>query len=116
MPLILHHFIKCHWGPCYMSLHKHAIVPHLDDALVLDYVLRTDVVIDCDGTRSGTLVGPGDPEERHQHVAELGGTGTSPKMYDELYHFLGEVESPEIKRYLVETFGDRFGQRSGRFG
>lgn len=29
MPFILHHFISCGWGPCYLTLHSKVLIPHL---------------------------------------------------------------------------------------
>jgi hypothetical protein len=86
MPFLLYHFISCGWGPCYMSLYNHVIVPHLDSVEVLDYVLRSRVVTD--------------PAVSDQQ----------PKMYGELYEFLMQVESKPIHQYLFSQFGSRYAQ------
>ncbi len=44
MPHILHHFIECTWGGCYNALYLNVIVPHLDSADVVDYVLRSSAI------------------------------------------------------------------------
>jgi hypothetical protein len=84
MPFLLFHFISCGWGACYHSLFEHVIVPHLDSVEILDYVLRSRVVID-------------------PTVSEH-----EPKMYGELYDYLVRVESKFIRLYLSSQFGGRY--------
>ena len=79
MPQILHHFIECYWAPCYLSIYKNVVVPHLNNPGVLDYILKTDVI----------------------HTAPdsiIGATGAT--IYLELLHYLQKVESNVIKTYL----------------
>jgi hypothetical protein len=87
MPFILYHYIECAWGPCYSSLFANVIRPHLESVEVLEYVLRSPVVRDDTG----------------QHTLQDG-----PKMYRELYDQLSRVRSPDIRRYLADTFGSRY--------
>ena len=83
MPHILHHFIECTWGACYNALYSNVIVPHLDSADVLDYVLRSSAI------HSGTDV-------------ETGTTGA--RIYAELRRRLNGVQSAKIRQYLSENF------------
>jgi hypothetical protein len=89
MPSILHHFIGCGWGPCYMSLYKNVIVPYLEAPQVLDYVLRSDVVKDPDAAVTNGI--------------------SEPKMCGDLYAHLKRVRSPDVQVYLRSHFGTRFG-------
>jgi hypothetical protein len=93
MPFIVHHFIACTWGACYMSLFRNAIVPHLDTVEVLEYVLRSSVVVDDTA----------DVQSR-----------PPVKMYAELYRYLGQVESPAVREYLISQFEASHGRGRDR--
>ena len=84
MPFILYHFIECTWGACYNSIYFNLLVPHLDSAVVLDYVLRSPVV---------------------NGISEVVDGLSRPKIYGELSSRLFGVKSLTIHQYLVETFG-----------
>jgi hypothetical protein len=87
MPFILSEFIACHFAPCFSSIHKHVLVPYLDNVGVLDYVLRSSVVYSA------------------SNACDTNGI-PMPKMYPELFTWLMDVESPVIQQYLVRTFGE----------
>ncbi|HUZ06128.1 MAG TPA: hypothetical protein VMV89_01430, partial [Candidatus Paceibacterota bacterium] len=53
MPHILYHFIERTWGGCYNALYSNVIVPCLDSADVLDYVLHSSVVHPATDVASG---------------------------------------------------------------
>lgn len=84
MPEILNHFIDCTWGAHYMTLFKNIIIPYLDNAKVLDFVLKGSIIREEKGN-----VYFGD------HRA---------KMFRELYHHLRMVKSGEIQNYLTNEF------------
>lgn len=94
MPFILSHFISCTWGPCYQTLYRKLLVPHLESVPVLDYVLRSPVVYDARATLIDGI--------------------STPKMYPELYSYLMRVRSAEIRDYLLLTFGELRGSNTGR--
>ena len=83
MPHILHHFIECTWGGCYNALYLNVIVPHLDSAEVVDYVLRSSTI----------------------HPATNVVTGkTGARIYAELRCRLNGAQSAKIRQYLSENF------------
>ena len=84
MPFILCHFIECTWGACYNSIYFNLLVPHLDSAVVLDYVLRSPVV---------------------HGISEVVDGLSKPRIYGELKSRLLGVKSLTIHQYLAETFG-----------
>lgn len=89
MPHILGHFITCHWGPCYASIHRHVLVPLLDNVAALDYVLRSLVILPT-------------PD------VQVGQRGA--RIFPELLRRLGEVRSTAIREYLLEEFDWRESQ------
>ena len=82
-PHILIHFIGCTWGGCYNSIYWNFLVPHFDSVAVLDYVLRSPVVV------GDTVLEDGIP------VA---------KMFPELLSRLRSIRSPYIQQYLAHQF------------
>lgn len=79
MPFILIHFIECTRGGCFMGLYRNCLEPYLDNADVLDYVLRSGVI---NMKKDGYLGDNGAP------------------MYSELFGFLMRIGSSEIQNYL----------------
>lgn len=80
---ILNHFIECRWGAHFNTLFDQIISKYLDDPSVLDYVLKSDVVID------------------------IGFRGVSgAKIFPDLLNYLQRVESPKIQHYLLKEFGN----------
>ena len=84
MPFIFYHFVECTRGACYNSIYFNLLVPNLDSAAVLDYVLRSPVI---------------------QGIPEVVDGVSKPRMYGELHSRLMSVKSPIIRQYLADTFG-----------
>jgi hypothetical protein len=82
-PQILIHFIDCHTPGCYEQIYRKFLVPHFDNVLLLDYVLRTSIVKGEETFKDGI---------------------PQPKMYGELLRRLGNLGSPQIRDYLLKTF------------
>ncbi|MHA7844463.1 MAG: hypothetical protein ACX93I_14185 [Winogradskyella sp.] len=78
---ILNHFIECDKGWHYNAIFKCLIKPYLDNPLVLDFVLKSDVI---------------------KATNFKGITGA--KIYPELQEKLIKVDSPYIKNYLKHEF------------
>ncbi len=78
---ILKHFIECDKGWHYNTLFKSLIKPYLDNPLVLDFVLKSDVI----------------------KATKIKGI-TGAKIYPELQEKLIKVDSPNIKNYLKNEF------------
>lgn len=82
MVYILKHFIECTWGSHYNTVFKKLIKPYLDNPLVLDYVLKSEIIKD-------------------KNIV-IGKTGA--KAYPELMNYLKRVDSPKIHEYLKQEF------------
>ena len=78
---ILKHFIECDKGWHYNTMFKSLIKPHLDNPLVLDFVLKSDAI-------KGNEI--------------IGSSGT--KIYPELIDSLNKVNDIKIKEYLKQEF------------
>ncbi|WP_412561843.1 hypothetical protein [Winogradskyella sp. MIT101101] len=79
---ILKHFIECTWGSHYNTVFKRLIKPYLDNPLVLDYVLKSEIIKD-------------------KNIV-IGKTGA--KAYPELLKYLMLVDSLKIRIYLSNEF------------
>ncbi len=82
-PEILMHFIECTWGSCYNSIYLNFLVPYFSSVAVLDYVLRSPVLVGAEVMQEGV---------------------PAPKIFGDLLFRLQGVKSPEIQRYLKATF------------
>jgi hypothetical protein len=83
MAEILKHFISCTWGAHYNTMFKELIIPFLDDEILLDSILRTNIIKD----KSNVLFGK-----------------TGAKIYPELLSYLSRVHSPKVRKYLKKEF------------
>jgi hypothetical protein len=81
---ILIHFIQCDWGSHYNTLFEMLIKPYLTDPNTLDFVLRSEIINEAKGN------------------IMRGNTGA--KIFFELYYYLYNVNSKEIKNYLQKEF------------
>jgi hypothetical protein len=81
---ILNHFIECTWGAHFNTMFEMLIKPYLTDPNTLDYVLRSEII-----------------NEEKENVI-LGITGA--KIYPELNYYLLNVDSVEVKKYLLKEF------------
>jgi hypothetical protein len=88
MESIILHYITCTWGACYNTKFKELIQPYLNDAALLDKILRTEVIKD-----NGNLT--------------IGKTGA--KIYKDLYWELLKCDDYSIKQYLRTEFADKLG-------
>jgi hypothetical protein len=80
---ILKHFIGCTWGAHYMTQYYKLIHPYLDNPDVLDFVLKSDVILDRKNVLSGV---------------------TGAKVFPLLADMLKGVESQKIKQYMADEF------------
>jgi hypothetical protein len=83
MPIILAHFVGCDWGGCYHGIFHKIIKPYLDNR----EALRTFLATPC-------IHGKGDIER----------SSSGELIFYDLFKFLMNVDSPDIREYLVKAF------------
>ena len=87
MPLFLDHFVFCGWSPCYNTIFARVILPHLNQTSILDLFLRSGAIQE----RGNTIKAP---------------NGAS--IYYDLFKYLMNVKSDDIKAYLQQQFPEYF--------
>jgi hypothetical protein len=85
MPAFLTHFAECTWGGCRESLFENIIHPNLKAPAVLDALLRSNTIKPMPNVIQGE---------------------NGARVFPELLEKLKQVDSPEIQRYLEDTFRD----------
>jgi hypothetical protein len=83
MEPILVHYIGCTWGACYNTKFRELIKPYLDNVLLLDRILRSDVIKDKGNVQKGR---------------------SGARIFDSLLSQLRQCDSKEIREYLKEEF------------
>lgn len=83
MEAVLIHYIDCNRGSCYNTKYKELIQPYLNDASLLDKVLRSEVIKE----KSNVITGK-----------------TGARIFPELLHRLIQCHSSVIREYLHEEF------------